>query len=157
MVKAYQGAGHVPTEIDWSADLPVLAVRDELIAAIAQHQVVIVAGETGSGKTTQLPKICLAAGRGRHGLIGHTQPRRIAARTVATRMASASTRMSTCPPFPYFNALPTTFWRADVIAEVSASTSGSGTAACTVTGASSNDVSVTAVPVMVKVALVEGL
>ena len=87
MVKAYQGAGHVPTEIDWSADLPVLAVRDELIAAIAQHQVVIVAGETGSGKTTQLPKICLAAGRGRHGLIGHTQPRRIAARTVATRIA----------------------------------------------------------------------
>jgi len=87
VVKAYQGAAQVPTEIDWSADLPVLAVRDELIAAIAQHQVVIVAGETGSGKTTQLPKICLAAGRGRHGLIGHTQPRRIAARTVATRIA----------------------------------------------------------------------
>lgn len=87
MGRAYRGAEHVPTEIDWSADLPVLAVRDELIAAIAQHQVVIVAGETGSGKTTQLPKICLAAGRGRHGLIGHTQPRRIAARTVATRIA----------------------------------------------------------------------
>lgn len=87
MGRAYLGAEHVPTEIDWSADLPVLAVRDELIAAIAQHQVVIVAGETGSGKTTQLPKICLAAGRGRHGLIGHTQPRRIAARTVATRIA----------------------------------------------------------------------
>jgi len=87
VTRAYTGAAHVPTEIDWSADLPVLAVRDELIAAIAQHQVVIVAGETGSGKTTQLPKICLAAGRGRHGLIGHTQPRRIAARTVATRIA----------------------------------------------------------------------
>ncbi len=60
---------------------------DEIAAAIRAHPVVIVSGETGSGKTTQLPKICLAAGRGERGLIGHTQPRRIAARAVATRIA----------------------------------------------------------------------
>ena len=69
-------------------DLPVSARRDELAAAIRDHQVVVVAGETGSGKTTQLPKICLELGRGIAGLIGHTQPRRLAARTVATRLAS---------------------------------------------------------------------
>ncbi len=68
--------------------LPVSARRDEIAAAISSHQVVIVCGETGSGKTTQLPKICLALGRGAAGLIGHTQPRRIAARTVANRIAS---------------------------------------------------------------------
>ena len=68
-------------------DLPVSARRDDLAAAIRDHQVVIVAGETGSGKTTQLPKICLEAGRGVRGMIGHTQPRRIAARTVAQRIA----------------------------------------------------------------------
>ncbi|MGH8859744.1 MAG: DEAD/DEAH box helicase, partial [Jatrophihabitantaceae bacterium] len=68
-------------------DLPVSARRDELAAAIAQHQVVIVAGETGSGKTTQLPKICLELGRGVRGTVGHTQPRRLAARTVAQRIA----------------------------------------------------------------------
>src|SRR6059058_1218502 len=62
-------------------------MRDEIAAAIRDHQVVIVAGETGSGKTTQLPKICLELGRGIHGLIGHTQPRRIAARSVAARIA----------------------------------------------------------------------
>ncbi|WP_416304892.1 ATP-dependent RNA helicase HrpA [Neptunicella sp. SCSIO 80796] len=67
--------------------LPVSEHKDELIEAIKQHQVVIIAGETGSGKTTQLPKICLEAGRGIHGLIGHTQPRRLAARTVANRIA----------------------------------------------------------------------
>ncbi|MDN3576153.1 ATP-dependent RNA helicase HrpA [Chitinimonas viridis] len=67
--------------------LPVNQRRDELRAAIASHQVVIVCGETGSGKTTQLPKICLELGRGVAGLIGHTQPRRLAARTVATRIA----------------------------------------------------------------------
>ena len=77
----------IPEHIDWSADLPVLAERERLQAAIECHQVIIVAGETGSGKTTQLPKICLAAGRGRAGMIGHTQPRRIAARTVAQRIA----------------------------------------------------------------------
>ena len=61
--------------------------KDDILAAIRDHQVVIVAGETGSGKTTQIPKICLELGRGVTGLIGHTQPRRIAARTVADRIA----------------------------------------------------------------------
>lgn len=68
-------------------DLPVSGRRDEIAAAIRDHQVVVVAGETGSGKTTQLPKICLELGRGIHGTIGHTQPRRLAARTVAARIA----------------------------------------------------------------------
>ena len=68
-------------------DLPVVARREEIARAIREHQVVIVCGETGSGKTTQLPKICLELGRGVNGLIGHTQPRRIAARTVAARIA----------------------------------------------------------------------
>ena len=68
-------------------DLPVSQSRGELAAAIAEHQVVVVAGETGSGKTTQLPKICLELGRGVRGTIGHTQPRRLAARTVAERIA----------------------------------------------------------------------
>ncbi|MFR9806413.1 ATP-dependent RNA helicase HrpA [Pseudonocardia sp. RS010] len=67
--------------------LPVSARREDIAAAIRDHQVVIVAGETGSGKTTQLPKICLELGRGVTGMIGHTQPRRLAARTVATRIA----------------------------------------------------------------------
>ncbi|MFD6199340.1 ATP-dependent RNA helicase HrpA [Mycobacteriaceae bacterium NPDC060252] len=68
-------------------DLPVSAHREELARAISAHQVVIVAGATGSGKTTQLPKICLELGRGIRGTIGHTQPRRLAARTVAERIA----------------------------------------------------------------------
>ena len=68
-------------------DLPVSARREEIAEAIRAHQVVIVAGETGSGKTTQLPKICLDLGRGIRGTIGHTQPRRLAARTVAQRIA----------------------------------------------------------------------
>ncbi len=67
--------------------LPVVERREEIGAAIAAHQVVIVCGETGSGKTTQLPKICLALGRGAAGMIGHTQPRRIAARSLAARIA----------------------------------------------------------------------
>src|SRR5690606_1208818 len=67
--------------------LPITARADELIAAIRDHQVVVVAGETGSGKSTQLPKLCLDAGRGVAGMIGHTQPRRVAARTVAERVA----------------------------------------------------------------------
>jgi len=73
--------------ITYPPDLPVAQRADEIAKAIRAHQVVIVCGETGSGKTTQLPKICLAAGRGERGLIGHTQPRRIAARAVATRIA----------------------------------------------------------------------
>lgn len=68
-------------------DLPVSERREELIEAIKHNQVVIIAGETGSGKTTQLPKICLEAGQGVAGVIGHTQPRRLAARSVATRIA----------------------------------------------------------------------
>ncbi|QLD33285.1 ATP-dependent RNA helicase HrpA [Mannheimia varigena] len=68
-------------------DLPVSARREEILKLIAENQVVVIAGETGSGKTTQLPKMCLELGRGVKGLIGHTQPRRIAARSVATRIA----------------------------------------------------------------------
>ncbi|MFI9270184.1 ATP-dependent RNA helicase HrpA [Kitasatospora sp. NPDC052896] len=74
-------------EISYPAELPVSQKKDEILAAIRDHQVVIVAGETGSGKTTQIPKICLELGRGVRGLVGHTQPRRIAARTVAERVA----------------------------------------------------------------------
>jgi ATP-dependent helicase HrpA len=68
-------------------DLPVNGRRAEIAALIAGHQVLIVCGETGSGKTTQIPKICLEIGRGTTGLIGHTQPRRIAARSTAARIA----------------------------------------------------------------------
>ncbi|MEU7000664.1 ATP-dependent RNA helicase HrpA [Nonomuraea sp. NPDC046570] len=74
-------------EITYPEQLPVSQRRDDILAAIRDHQVVIIAGETGSGKTTQIPKICLELGRGVRGLIGHTQPRRIAARTVAERVA----------------------------------------------------------------------
>jgi len=73
--------------LSYPEDLPVSQRRDDIRAAIRDHQVVVVAGETGSGKTTQLPKICLELGRGVRGQIGHTQPRRIAARTVAERIA----------------------------------------------------------------------
>ncbi|MEV0648562.1 ATP-dependent RNA helicase HrpA [Phytomonospora sp. NPDC050363] len=74
-------------KITYPPQLPVSERRDEILAAIRDNQVVIVAGETGSGKTTQIPKICLEAGRGIRGRIGHTQPRRLAARTVASRIA----------------------------------------------------------------------
>ncbi|MEU1620849.1 ATP-dependent RNA helicase HrpA [Streptomyces sp. NPDC005722] len=73
--------------ISYPEQLPVSRKKDDILEAIRDHQVVIVAGETGSGKTTQIPKICLELGRGVRGLIGHTQPRRIAARTVAERVA----------------------------------------------------------------------
>ena len=73
--------------ITYPPQLPVSERKDEIAAAIRDHQVVIVAGETGSGKTTQLPKICLELGRGIAGTIAHTQPRRLAARTVAERIA----------------------------------------------------------------------
>src|SRR5688572_7975242 len=75
--------GRLPT-ISYPSDLPVSARREDLLAAIGEHQVVVVAGETGSGKTTQLPKLCLELGRES---IAHTQPRRLAARTVAERIA----------------------------------------------------------------------
>ncbi|MFG2037105.1 ATP-dependent RNA helicase HrpA [Dactylosporangium sp. NPDC048998] len=74
-------------QVSYPEQLPVSQRKDEILAKIRDHQVVIVAGETGSGKTTQLPKICLELGRGVTGQIGHTQPRRIAARTVAERVA----------------------------------------------------------------------
>ena len=76
-----------PRSIDYPLELPVSQRADDIATAIRDHQVVIVAGETGSGKTTQLPKICLELGRGVRGMIGHTQPRRIAARSVAERIA----------------------------------------------------------------------
>ena len=75
-------------EISFDPALPVTQARDEIARAIQMHQVVIVSGQTGSGKTTQIPKICLAMGRGRAGLIGHTQPRRLAATSVAKRIAA---------------------------------------------------------------------
>src|ERR1039457_6069834 len=73
--------------VSYPPELPVSQLKDEIAEVIRDHQVVIIAGETGSGKTTQLPKICLELGRGVTGQIGHTQPRRIAARTVAERIA----------------------------------------------------------------------
>ncbi|MEU9089059.1 ATP-dependent RNA helicase HrpA [Streptomyces sp. NPDC048428] len=79
-------AGRMPV-LSYPEQLPVSQKKDEILEAIRDHQVVIVAGETGSGKTTQIPKICMELGRGVRGMIGHTQPRRIAARTVAERIA----------------------------------------------------------------------
>jgi len=77
----------VPKKIGYPEELPITAWREEILEAIRDHQVVIVAGETGSGKSTQIPKLCLELGRGVEGTIGHTQPRRIAARSIADRIA----------------------------------------------------------------------
>ena len=77
-----------PRTIVYPENLPVSARREDIMGAIAAHQVVVIAGETGSGKTTQIPKMCLELGLGERGLIGHTQPRRIAARSVAERISS---------------------------------------------------------------------
>ena len=89
MSKSHEGRIErlVPQHISYPEQLPVAARKDEIMRAIAEHQVVVVAGETGSGKTTQLPKMCLELGRGREKRIGHTQPRRIAARAVSSRIA----------------------------------------------------------------------
>src|SRR2546427_9650793 len=84
--RAASRAAAVP-RITYPPELPVSERHNDIAAAIRDYQVVIVCGETGSGKTTQLPKICLELQRGVRGLIGHTQPRRIAARSVATRVA----------------------------------------------------------------------
>ena len=78
---------HCPAAVYPDADLPILTKKDEIVTAIKENQVLIVSGETGSGKTTQIPKFCLDAGRGIDGVIGCTQPRRIAATTVARRIA----------------------------------------------------------------------
>lgn len=79
--------GEAVPAVSYPEQLPVSQKKDTILEAIRDHQVVIVAGETGSGKTTQIPKICMELGRGVRGMIGHTQPRRIAARTVAERVA----------------------------------------------------------------------
>jgi len=77
----------MPLKLEFDPALPISAHREEIAKALADHQLIVVCGATGSGKTTQLPKICIEAGRGTFGLIGHTQPRRIAARALANRLA----------------------------------------------------------------------
>src|SRR5215510_12318256 len=74
-------------KLEYDPALPITAHRAEILEALAHHQVIVVCGATGSGKTTQLPKLCLEAGRGVKGQIGHTQPRRLAARALASRIA----------------------------------------------------------------------
>ena len=87
-IERVQRLKSVPLRLDSDPDLPIAAHREEIERALTEHQIVVVCGATGSGKTTQLPKICLHAGRGARGLIGHTQPRRIAARALAARLAT---------------------------------------------------------------------
>jgi ATP-dependent helicase HrpA len=77
----------LPLRLEYDPGLPITAHRGEILESLARHPVLIVCGATGSGKTTQLPKLCLEAGRATHGMIGHTQPRRIAARALASRLA----------------------------------------------------------------------
>ena len=95
--------------VTYPAELPVSQLKDEIAEVIRDHQVVVIAGETGSGKTTQIPKICLELGRGIDGQIGHTQPRRLAARTVpngsprssaarSVRRSATRSGSPTCPP-----------------------------------------------------------
>jgi ATP-dependent helicase HrpA len=86
-VAAVDRLRQLPVKLEFDATLPITAHREEIVKAIGAHQVVVVCGATGSGKTTQLPKFCIEAGRGSFGLIGHTQPRRIAARAIASRLA----------------------------------------------------------------------
>ena len=87
-LRAENRARLLPSSIVYPPNLPVVQAKDEVLATIRDHQVVVLCGETGSGKTTQLPKLCLELGRGTRGLIGHTQPRRLAARSVAHRIAA---------------------------------------------------------------------
>jgi ATP-dependent helicase HrpA len=82
----------VPLVFKHDADLPIAARREEISEALSRHQVLIVAGDTGSGKSTQLPQYCLELGRGIEGLIAHTQPRRLAARALAARIAEELTQ-----------------------------------------------------------------
>ncbi len=87
VLRAQRRREQVPAHIEYPPQLPISDKREDIARLISEHQVVVLAGETGSGKTTQVPKICLELGRGITGTIGHTQPRRIAARTVAARVA----------------------------------------------------------------------
>ena len=84
---AYTAADHTAESLNYPDQLPVTHERGTILDAVREHQVVVIAGETGSGKTTQLPKMLLELGLDRKGLIGHTQPRRLAARSVAERLA----------------------------------------------------------------------
>ncbi len=85
--RLWQARRDARPKVEYDEQLPIAARREEIRAALTSHQVIVVSGETGSGKSTQLPKLCLELGRGVSGMIGHTQPRRIAARTIAARVA----------------------------------------------------------------------
>jgi ATP-dependent helicase HrpA len=87
IAQPHAGARRRRPELSFPSELPITARRDAIIDAVRRHPAVVITGETGSGKTTQIPKMCLAAGQGRRGLIGLTQPRRIAAVSIAQRIA----------------------------------------------------------------------